>query len=62
MSPSVKEAVYGTCPNGHGDHNGEIAAEVSADAHPYPNCPVCGLALSDTYTVEWITTRSTIND
>jgi len=36
---------YGVCPNGHGDENGIIAAEVSADARPHPNCPICGASL-----------------
>lgn len=40
-------ALYGTCPEGHGDENGRIAAEVSAGRHPYPNCPICGHRLSN---------------
>jgi hypothetical protein len=48
----TETTTYGTCPNGHGDENGEIAAEVSADARPYPNCPICGYALEDTYEIE----------
>lgn len=36
---------YGICPNGHGDEHGIIAAEVSADAFQYPNCPICGSRL-----------------
>lgn len=42
-------SLYGTCPNGHGDESGEIAAEVSADRRSHPNCPICGHALEDTY-------------
>lgn len=42
-------SIYGTCPEGHGDENGEIAAEVSFDRRPYPNCPICAAQLEDTY-------------
>lgn len=45
----VRTQTYGTCPNGHGDHNDEIAAEASYAARSYPNCPLCGYALEDTY-------------
>jgi len=40
-------ALYGTCPKGHGDENGRIAAEVSADRRPFPNCPICAASLSN---------------
>lgn len=39
--------LYGTCPDGHGDENGRIAAEVSWGRRPYPNCPICGHRLTD---------------
>lgn len=42
MISKSETPTYGVCPNGHGDEQGIIAAEVSADARPYPNCPVCG--------------------
>lgn len=38
-------ALYGLCPEGHGDENGVIAAEVSASRRPYANCPICGRRL-----------------
>lgn len=41
-------ALYGACPNGHGDENGRIAAEVSGGRRSYPNCPICGVRLTDT--------------
>ena len=48
----VRTQIYGKCPRGHGDENGEIAAEVSAAARHYPNCPICGIALEDTCEAE----------
>ena len=44
--------LYGTCPNGHGDEDGDIAAEVSWGRRSYPNCPICGHRLENTYTVK----------
>lgn len=40
-------ALYGTCPEGHGDENGRIAAEVSYGRLPFPNCPICAKRLSN---------------
>jgi hypothetical protein len=40
-------AVYGRCPEGHGDERGIIAAEQSYAAGIHPNCPICGLRLYD---------------
>jgi len=48
-------ALYGICPNGHGDETGEIAAEVSFERESYPNCPLCGAALDGIDSLEVIT-------
>lgn len=40
-------ALYGRCPNGHGDEDGIIAAEVSYHRYEYPNCPICGIELCE---------------
>lgn len=45
-------SVYGTCPEGHGDEQGEIAAEVSEGRRYYPNCPICASRLEETYEVQ----------
>lgn len=48
MSDDTSTPVLGVCPNGHGDEQGIIAAEVSYAAHPHPNCPICGSRLKYT--------------
>ena len=40
--------LYGTCPNGHGDDDDRVAAEVGHGRESYPNCPLCGARLTDT--------------